>query len=166
MYQRGFIHHFIAGRVPCAHERNVRQAGIAQQHICAGQKRDDHAKVGKRLEFAMRQNSDGCNIDVTFIPDIRPNTHLEFRHSCRKKAPPLCWITEKGCHKKRHGSRTLFSRICRRTSSDITSVPLPTLVSLCGRYFYKRRKQRDTSNSMIVVWLWIDVPTDDSPRCW
>jgi len=35
------------------------------------------------------------------------------------------------------------------------SVPLPTLVSLCGRHSYKRRKQRDTSNLLSLVWLWI-----------
>jgi hypothetical protein len=35
------------------------------------------------------------------------------------------------------------------------SVPLPTLVFLGGTHFYKRRKQRDTSNLLSPVWLWI-----------
>src|SRR5437764_8843092 len=35
------------------------------------------------------------------------------------------------------------------------SVPVPTLVSLCSTRFYKRRNQRDTSNSMMRVWFWI-----------
>ena len=32
---------------------------------------------------------------------------------------------------------------------------VPTLVSHCSAFVYKRRNQRDTSNSMILVWLWI-----------
>jgi hypothetical protein len=33
--------------------------------------------------------------------------------------------------------------------------PVPTFVSPCGTHFYERRNQRDTSNSMIPVRLWI-----------
>jgi hypothetical protein len=36
-----------------------------------------------------------------------------------------------------------------------TSVPVPTFVLLCSTFFYERRNQRDTSNSMILVWLCI-----------
>ncbi len=36
-----------------------------------------------------------------------------------------------------------------------TSVPLPTFVSLCRMSYYERRKQRDTSNFMNLVWFWI-----------
>jgi len=35
------------------------------------------------------------------------------------------------------------------------SVPVPTFVSLCSSLAYERRNQRDTSNYMILVWLWI-----------
>ena len=35
------------------------------------------------------------------------------------------------------------------------SVPVPTFVSLCSTRSYERRNQRDTSNYMILVWLWI-----------
>ena len=34
-------------------------------------------------------------------------------------------------------------------------VPVPTFVSLCSTLAYERRNQRDISNSMILVWLWI-----------
>ena len=37
----------------------------------------------------------------------------------------------------------------------LASVPVPTLVSHCSAFAYKRRNQRDTSNSMILVRLWI-----------
>ncbi|MPZ56018.1 MAG: hypothetical protein GEU91_05845 [Rhizobiales bacterium] len=35
------------------------------------------------------------------------------------------------------------------------SVPVPTFVSHCSTRSYERRNQRDTSNYMILVWLWI-----------
>src|SRR6266436_5126840 len=35
----------------------------------------------------------------------------------------------------------------------ITSVPVPTFVSLCSTLANERRNQRDTSNSMTLVWL-------------
>src|SRR5262249_20625712 len=35
------------------------------------------------------------------------------------------------------------------------SVPVPTFVSSLGTHVYERRNQRDTSNSMILVRLWI-----------
>jgi len=38
---------------------------------------------------------------------------------------------------------------------DFASVPVPTFVSFCSTHFYERRNQRDTSNSMSLVWLWI-----------
>jgi len=37
----------------------------------------------------------------------------------------------------------------------LASVPVPTFVSLCSTRSYERRNQRDTSNYMILVWLWI-----------
>ena len=36
-----------------------------------------------------------------------------------------------------------------------TRVPVPTFVCLCSTHSYERRNQRETSNSMILVWLWI-----------
>ena len=35
------------------------------------------------------------------------------------------------------------------------SVPIPTFVSFCSTLVYKRRNQRDTSNYLILVGLWI-----------
>ncbi len=45
-----------------------------------------------------------------------------------------------------------------RTDEDACrdpSVPVPTFVSFCSTRSYERRNQRDTSNYMILVWLWI-----------
>ncbi len=43
----------------------------------------------------------------------------------------------------------------RRFWSFSTSVPVPTFVSLCSTLANERRNQRDTSNYLILVWLWI-----------
>src|SRR5207245_6633457 len=51
------------------------------------------------------------------------------------------------------------SRACQnaqtRPEPTVPSVPLPTLVSPCSTHLYKRRKQRDTCNSVRLVWLCI-----------
>ena len=51
------------------------------------------------------------------------------------------------------------SDLAARDPSGVTrsrsSVPVPTFVSLCSTRSYERRNQRDTSNHMILVWLWI-----------
>src|SRR5262245_30911801 len=39
--------------------------------------------------------------------------------------------------------------------NSAASVPVPTFVSPCSTLVYERRNQRDTSNSMILVRLWI-----------
>ncbi len=60
-----------------------------------------------------------------------------------------CSMQLEACHWR---SSLLLNHASRRRPS----VPLvPTLVSLCSTSVYKRRNQRDTSNSMILVRLWI-----------
>jgi hypothetical protein len=60
-----------------------------------------------------------------------------------------CSMQLEACHWR---SSLLLNHASRRRPS----VPLvPTLVSLCSTSVYKRRNQRDTSNSMNLVRLWI-----------
>src|SRR5262249_20124290 len=77
---------------------------------------------------------------------------------------PCCSIRATQPRRSRHGSpsRRADTRLRERLASAsighppwfrTASVPLPTFVSLCSPHFYERRKQRDTSNSMILVWL-------------
>jgi hypothetical protein len=61
---------------------------------------------------------------------------------------------------KRNASSTRPVRSDKRpcvcnVAPPTASVPVPTLVPLCSTFVYKRRNQGDTSNSMILVRLWI-----------
>src|SRR5262249_29205962 len=64
----------------------------------------------------------------------------------------------KVCRAKIINGRILNARIRHESPAPVlgaSSVPLPTLASLCSTDFCKRRKQRDTSNLSSLAWLWI-----------
>jgi len=54
-----------------------------------------------------------------------------------------------------HVTRRWMPPSSRRSYRKRASVPVPTFVSLCSTRLYKRRNQRDTSNYLVLVWLWI-----------
>jgi hypothetical protein len=76
---------------------------------------------------------------------------MPARHAKLRSVVQYCAVD---AHHISRGFTALLEGAAARRASR-TSVPVPTFVFLCSTRVYERRNQRDTSNYMILVWLWI-----------
>ena len=164
-------------RVPGNGDIFVPQACQRTLSIFDGRMRYDLRLAFKRLEQVKSDKGYQGNVVVCavlfspiagHIPDRAAIKYLDVTARHRAVACPRCGHARDGslpgfgAHSdwrrascRRHNSSRSRNRAGRpRRRNDGARVPVPTFVSLCSTLSYERRNRR-TSNSMILVWLWI-----------
>ena len=97
-------------RIDHARDRNVGQAGLREQTVDAGAKREDRAKVRIAGELARRRLPDQSDIDLGRIADLRPDPEVELRDPGeQRRAPRLGRVVRAEEHQGHDPSRAGIS---------------------------------------------------------